>query len=229
MAGEMVTVTGANGTRVEGYLSAPEGTGRVPAVVVIQEWWGLVDHIKDVTDRFAREGFLALAPDLYHGKTATEPDEANKLMMDMRREDAARDLDAVIEYLASHPRSTGRVGTVGFCLGGGLSLMAACRNPKVAACVDFYGVLPGGQPDCSQLRAPVLGIFGERDPWMPPDAVRRLEDELRASGKQIETIIYPERDHAFFNDTNPSAYHAEHAADAWRRTIAFFKQHLGVP
>jgi carboxymethylenebutenolidase len=224
--GEMVTVTGSNGARVEGYLTAPEGDGRRPAVVVIQEWWGLVDHIKDVADRFAREGFLALAPDLYHGKSTAEPDEANKLMMDMRREDAARDLDAVIDYLAAHPRSNGKVGTIGFCLGGGLSLMAACRNAKIGACVDFYGVLPAGQPDCDQLRAPVLGIFGAADPWMPPDGVRALEESLRASGKQIETVIYPERDHAFFNDTNDSGYHSADAADAWRRTIAFFNQHL---
>src|SRR5262245_11612702 len=146
--GEMVTVNGGNSARVAGYLASPGGDSRAPAVVVIQEWWGLVDHIKDITDRFAGEGFLALAPDLYHGNATAEPDEANKLMMDMRREDAARDLDAAIDYLAAHARSNGKVGTIGFCLGGGLSLMAACRNAMVAACVDFYGVLPGGQPDC---------------------------------------------------------------------------------
>lgn len=227
MAGEMVRLSNGSGASVEGYLATPPGAaGRVPAVVVIQEWWGLVDHIKDVADRFAREGILALAPDLYHGKAASEPDEAQKLMMDMRREDAARDLDAAVAYLAKHERSSGKVGTVGFCLGGGLALMAACRNPTVAACVDFYGVLPGGQPDCDKLQAPVLGIFGEQDPWMPPDAVRQLEENLRASGKQIETVIYPGRDHAFFNDTNPGSYHAEDAADAWQRTLTFFRQHL---
>ena len=227
MAGQMVTASNGGGTQVEGYLSAPEGaTGRAPAVVVIQEWWGLVDHIKDVADRFARVGFLALAPDLSHGKSAAEPDEAQKLMMDMRREEAARELDAAVDYLARHERSNGKVGTIGFCLGGGLSLLAACRNASVAACVDFYGVLPGGQPDCDQLKAPVLGIFGEQDPWMPPEAVRKLEADLRASGKQIEAVIYPGRDHAFFNDTNISAYDQHDAQDAWQRTIAFFNQHL---
>jgi carboxymethylenebutenolidase len=226
MAGEMITVTGADGVTVDGYLTTPEAAGPAPAVVVIQEWWGLVDHIKDVADRFAREGFVALAPDLYHGQTAGEPDEANKLMMDMRREDALRELNAAIAYLAADARTNGKVGTIGFCLGGGLSLLAACSNPTVAACVDFYGVLPGGQPDCDQLKAPVLGIFGASDPWMPPDAVRQLEEGLRASGKRIETVIYPERDHAFFNETNSGGYHAADAADAWRRTLAFFNQHL---
>jgi carboxymethylenebutenolidase len=227
MQGQIVSIPGGSSNPIQGYLALPQGvTGKAPAVVVIQEWWGLVDHIKDVANRFAAEGFIALAPDLYHGKQADEPDEANKLMMDMRREEVASELDAAIAYLAGHERSNSKVGTVGFCLGGGLSLMAACRNATVAACVDFYGVLPGGQPDCDNLQAPVLGIFGEQDSWMPPDAVRKLEADLRASGKQVETVIYPGRDHAFFNDTNPTAYHAGDAADAWGRTLAFFRQHL---
>src|SRR6266511_4378378 len=154
MAGEMVSLA-ANGDQVQGYLDLPTVPGKSPGVVVIQEWWGLVPHIKDVADRFAAEGYLALAPDLYHGRATNEPDEANKLMLDMKRDVAARHLRGAIDYLRMHAMGAGKVGTVGFCLGGGLSLLAACTNPQVSACVDFYGVLPAGQPDCDRLTAPV--------------------------------------------------------------------------
>jgi carboxymethylenebutenolidase len=222
--GEMVTFPNGQGT-VQGYLALPRTDAPAPGVVVIQEWWGLVPHIKDVTDRFAAAGYLALAPDLYGGRATTEPDEANKLMMDMKRDVAARQLKGAVDFLKQHPRSTGKVGVVGFCLGGGLALLAACTNPEVAACVDFYGVLPGGQPDCDRLQAPVLGLFGATDEWMPPAAVRELEQRLRASGKTVETVIYPNVGHAFFNDTGPS-YNAEAAADAWRRTLDWFARYL---
>lgn len=222
--GETVTFPG-NGGDVQGYLSVPDTLARSPGVIVVQEWWGLVPHIKDVADRFAREGYIALAPDLYHGRSTTEPDEAEKLMLDMQREAAERELRAATRFLAEHPMCTGRVGTVGFCLGGGLSLLAACTNAAVTACVDFYGVLPGGRPECSRLAAPVLGLFGERDPWVPPDAVQQLEGELRAMGKTVETVVYPGADHAFFNDTAPS-YDPNAAADAWRRTLEWFNRYL---
>ena len=224
MPSEMVKFP-SNGSELEAYLAVPDTLDRSPGVIVIQEWWGLVPHIKDVANRFAQAGYVALAPDLYHGRSATEPDEANKLMLDMKREVAVRDLNAAVDYLAIHPMCTGKVGTVGFCLGGGLSLLAACSNGKVAACVDFYGVLPGGQPDCQKLAAPVLGLFGERDPWAPPDAVEKLERELRESGKTVETVVYENAEHAFFNDTAES-YDDDAADDAWRRTLEWFERYL---
>ena len=216
----------SNGGTARGYLSTPESGGG-PGVVVIQEWWGLVPHIKDVADRFAGEGFVALAPDLYHGDVARSPDEAGKLMMALNIGRAERDLRGAVHYLLGHEATAGgRVGTVGFCMGGVLSLYAASKNEQVGACVVFYGIHPKVEPDLENLRAPVLGLYAERDQFVPPEAVRALEEKLAAHGKAIETHIYPATDHAFFNDTRPEVYDAAAAADAWRRTIEFFRRHL---
>jgi carboxymethylenebutenolidase len=226
MAGQMVEFQG-NGELARGYLSVPE-SGKGPGVVVIQEWWGLVPHIKSVADRFAREGFVALAPDLYHGDVARSPDEAGKLMMALKIERTEKDLRGAVQYLLKHEATTGeRVGTVGFCMGGALSLYAASKNEQVGACVVFYGIHPKVEPDLDALRAPVLGLFAERDQSVPPDAVRELEAKLRERGKQVETHIYPGTDHAFFNDTRPEVYDRKAAEDAWRRTIEFLRRHLG--
>ena len=216
----------SNGGQTSGYLAIPEsGTG--PGVVVIQEWWGLVDHIKDVCDRFAAEGFVALAPDLFHGKIAKSPDEAGKLMMAMRIDEAEKDLRGAIQYLLDHDATTGdKVGTVGFCMGGALSLYAATKNPQVGACVVFYGGHPNVKPDLPNLQAPVLGIFAERDGFVTPAVVRELERKLKELGKSVEVHIYPGADHAFFNDTRPEIYNADAAADAWRRTIEFLRLNL---
>jgi carboxymethylenebutenolidase len=225
MAGEMVEFE-SNGGTARGYLSTPEG-GKGPGVVVLQEWWGLVPHIKDVADRFAREGFVALAPDLYHGETTTSPDEAGKLMMALDIGRAEKDLRGAVRYLAGHEAvEGGRVGTVGFCMGGVLSLYAASKNEQVGACVVFYGIHPKVEPDLENLRAPVLGLYAGRDKSVPPEAVRELEAKLKALGKRAEMHIYPEADHAFFNDTRPEVFDAEAASDAWRRTVEFFRQNL---
>jgi carboxymethylenebutenolidase len=225
MAGQMVEFA-SNGGTARGYLSTPE-TGRGPGLVVIQEWWGLVPHIKDVADRFARAGFVALAPDLYHGETTRSPDEAGKLMMALDIDRAERDLRGAVSYLLDREEVEGTsVGTIGFCMGGALSLFAASKNERVGACVVFYGIHPKVQPDFERLRAPVLGLFAERDSFVPPDAVRALEATLREHGKQAETHIYPGTDHAFFNDTRPEVYDRAAAEDAWRRTIDFLREHL---
>ena len=226
MAGQMIEFR-SNGGTARGYLSAPEGGGG-PGVVVLQEWWGLVPHIKDLADRFAAAGFVALAPDLYHGEVARSPDEAGKLMMALNIEQTEKDLRGAVQYLLNHEATEGdSVGTVGFCMGGALSLYAASKNTQVGACVVFYGIHPKVTPDFENLRAPVLGLFAERDKSVPPEAVRALEERVREHGKSIETHIYPGTDHAFFNDTRPEVYDPEAAADAWRRTIEFFRQHLG--
>ena len=225
MAGQMIEFQ-SNGGTGRGYLSVP-ASGRGPGVVVIQEWWGLVPHIKDVADRFAAAGFVALAPDLYHGDVARSPDEAGKMMMALNIGRAEKDLRGAVEYLLAHEATEGDgVGTVGFCMGGALSLYAASKNERVAACVVFYGIHPKVEPDFGSLRAPVLGLFAEKDSFVPPEAVRRLEERLRAHGKAVETHIYPGADHAFFNDTRPEVYDAEAAADAWRRTTEFFRANL---
>ena len=224
--GEMVEFPFAGGN-TRGYLSVPRN-GSGPGVVVIQEWWGLVDHIKDVCDRFAGEGFVALAPDLYHGKTAKSPDEAGKLMMALRIDQAEQDLSAAIEYLATLDSTTSeKVGVVGFCMGGALSLYTATKNPHVGACVVFYGGHPNVKPDLPNLHAPVLGLYAARDGFVTPDSVHQLESQLKELGKQIEAHIYPGTDHAFFNDTRPEVYDADAADDAWRRTVQFLRKHLG--
>lgn len=223
--GELVEFK-ANGRTANGYLAIPrQGSG--PGVIVIQEWWGLVDHIKDVCERFANEGFVALAPDVYHGKTAKSPDEAGKLMMALRIDEAEKDLNGAIQYLLDHEATTGdKAGVVGFCMGGALSLYAATKNPNIGACVVFYGIHPNVKPDLPNLQAPVLGIYAEKDGFVTPEVVHNLEQQLKSLGKQVETHIYPQTDHAFFNDTRPEVYNAEASADAWQRTIEFLRSAL---
>jgi carboxymethylenebutenolidase len=193
-------------------------------VIVIQEWWGLVDHIKNVCDRFAEAGFVALAPDLYHGQTAKSPDEAGKLMMALRIDEAEQDLSGAVQYLLDHDAVTGdKVGCVGFCMGGALALYAASKNSNIGACVVFYGIHPNVKPDLANLQAPVLGNYAEKDRSVPTDKVNELEQQLKALGKQVDFKIYPGTDHAFFNDTRPEVYNAQAAADAWQRTIQFLR------
>jgi carboxymethylenebutenolidase len=193
-------------------------------VIVIQEWWGLVDHIKNVCDRFAEAGFVALAPDLYHGQTAKSPDEAGKLMMALRIDEAEQDLSGAVQYLLDHDAVTGnKVGCVGFCMGGALALYAASKNSNIGACVVFYGIHPNVKPDLANLQAPVLGNYAEKDRSVPTAKVNELEQQLKALGKQVDFKIYPGTDHAFFNDTRPEVYNAQAAADAWQRTIQFLR------
>src|SRR5258705_7367699 len=216
----------SNGGQASGYLAVPD-KGSGPGVVVIQECWGLVDHIKNVCDRFAAAGYVALAPDLFHGKIAKSPDEAGKVMMAMRIDEVAKDLRGAIQFLLDHEATTGsKVGIIGFCMGGALSLYAATKNPQVGACVVFYGGHPNVKPDLPNLQAPVLGIFAERDGFVTPAVVRELEQKLKELGKSVEVHIYPGTDHAFFNDTRPAIYNADAAADAWRRTIEFLRLNL---
>jgi carboxymethylenebutenolidase len=216
----------SNGVRCEGYLAVPESGGG-PGVIVLQEWWGLVGHIKDVCDRFAAAGFVALAPDLYHGESTASPDAAGKMMMALNIDRAERDMRGAIDYLLALDTTTGdHVGTVGFCMGGQLSLYAACANEKVGACVDYYGVHPDVKPRLVGLRAPVLGFFAENDGFVPPDVARALEAEIKAAGKDIQIHIYPGADHAFFNDARPEVYHRGYAEDSWARMLELFRTHL---
>jgi carboxymethylenebutenolidase len=223
MAGSMVKFQ-SNGTTTDGYLATP-ATGKGPGILVIQEWWGLVPHIKDVCDRFAREGFTALAPDMYHGATASEPDGAGKLFMALNIAQAEKDLRGAATYLAGQS-STTKLGAVGFCMGGQLALFAATLNPNVGATVNFYGIHPNVKPDYSKLSSPVLGLFAEKDGFVTPQVAKEVDAAIKAAGKQSEIHVYPGVDHAFFNDTNKDAYNKPAADDAWKRTLAFFRQHL---
>jgi carboxymethylenebutenolidase len=225
MAGQMVEFP-SNGGTASGYLAIP-AEGKGPGVIVIQEWWGLVPHIKDVCDRFAAEGFVALAPDLYHGRSTTSPDEAGKMMMALQIDEAEKDLRGAITFLLDHEATTAdKVGTVGFCMGGALSLYTATKNSRVGACVVFYGGHPNVKPDLPHLQAPVLGLYAERDGFVTPELVHALEDRLKELGKSAEIHIYPGADHGFFNDTRPTVYNETAAKDAWRRVLEFFSQHL---
>jgi carboxymethylenebutenolidase len=217
----------SNGSDAMGYLAVPE-SGSGPGVIVIQEWWGLVDHIRDVCDRFATAGFVALAPDLYHGVTTTEPDEAGKAMMALKLDGAARDLSGAVDELLR--RCDGdHVGVIGFCMGGGLALVLATQRPDaVAAVVPCYGIIPWAeaQPDYSALTAAVLGHFASDDGFFTPEAAVALGEQLRSLGKEAEIIVYPGVDHAFFNYHRPEVYNAEAAQAVWDRSLAFFRSHL---
>jgi carboxymethylenebutenolidase len=223
MAGKMVDFP-SNGGKTAGYLATPKD-GKGPGVVVIQEWWGLVGHIKNVCDRFAAEGFSALAPDLYHGQTASEPDAAGKLFMALNIAQAEKDLRGAAKYLAAQS-STAKLGAVGFCMGGQLALFAGTVNPNVGAVVDFYGIHPNVNPDYTKLGGPVLGLFAEKDAFVTPQAAKDVDAAIKKAGKQSEIHIYPGVDHAFFNDERADVYNKAAADDAWRRTLGFFRQHL---
>lgn len=225
MPGTMVEYK-ANGGTAQGYLAKP-ASGSGPGVVVIQEWWGLVPHVKDVADRFAAEGFVALAPDLYHGQAAEEPDDAGKLMMALRVDEAARDLRGAVDHLLGEGgASGGTVAVVGYCMGGQLALYAATVSDKVGAVADYYGIHPNVQPDFDKLTAPVLGIFAEKDEWAPPEAARALEAQIKEKGVETEFVIYNGTDHGFFNDSRPEVHDKNAAADAWQRTLAWFRKHM---
>jgi carboxymethylenebutenolidase len=224
MAGELVKFP-SNGGQGQGYLAKPAGKG--PGVVVIQEWWGLNDNIKDIADRLAAEGFVALAPDLYNGQVTKEPDEAMKLMMAMKVEQAAKDISGAVDYLiASDATSGSKVGSIGFCMGGGLSLYLATLKPQVGACVIYYGVVPGVQPDLSKIGGAVLGHYADHDDWASADTVNDLKKKLQSLGKDVEFHTYPDTQHGFFNDTRTEVHAPEASKLSWERTIAFYRKHL---
>ncbi len=226
MAGTSIRFQG-NGNEFGGYL-ASSAMGKGPGVIVIQEWWGLNDQIKRTADRFAEAGFTALAPDFYHGKVTAEPDEAGSLMMALNIDDAALVIRGAIDALLAHESTSGdRVGTVGYCMGGQLSMFAAAIDPRVGACVNYYGIHPNVHPPFEALEAPVLGLFAEHDAYASPEAVGALSAQLTALGRAHEFHTYPGTQHAFANDDRAQVYDATAAEDAWSRTLALFRERLG--
>jgi len=217
----------SNGGTGSGYLAVPT-SGSGPGVVVIQEYWGLVPHVQDVADRFAAEGFVALAPDLYRGEHAIEPDGAGKLMMGLNLEQAAKDLSGAVELVRERSGRAG-IGVVGYCMGGGLALVLACQRPDaVRAVAPYYGVIPWAslQPDWSKLTAEVSGHYAELDDYFPPAAVAELEARLRALGRTATLTVHAGTHHAFFNDTRPEVYDAAASAEAWSDTLQLFRRTL---
>jgi carboxymethylenebutenolidase len=225
--GEMIEFP-SNGSTGQGYLAVPP-SGAGPGVIVIQEWWGLVPHIEDVCERFAAEGFVALAPDLYRGTKVTEPDEAGKEMMALQLERAAKDMSGAVDELRARS-ARDKVGVVGFCMGGGLALVLATQRPDaVDACVSFYGLIPwpDAQPDYAHLAGAVLVHVAGDDEYFSPAAAGVLEEQLHTLGKSAEFHVYEGADHAFFNDTRPEVHDVDASAVAWARTIEFLRARLG--
>ncbi len=225
MNGSMIEFTSASGT-TPGYLSLPE-TQRGPGLVLIQEWWGLVDHIKSLADRFAAAGFVTLAPDLYHGEATKSPDKAGKMLMALNIGKASDDMQSAGDYLLAMDEVTPKkVGILGFCMGGQLALYAATEHPKTfSACVDFYGIHPNAQIDPHKLQVPVLAHFGKSDGLVVNGDAPALVKSVSDAGKFIDTYYY-DAGHAFFNDTRPEAYDARSAELAWDRTLAFLRDSL---
>jgi carboxymethylenebutenolidase len=210
----------------DAYLSLPEGRG--PGVIVIQEWWGLVPHIKDVADRFAREGFVALVPDLFGGTTTTDPDEAATLLQALHIGETELILKRAVATLVQHPQVEphDKIGIVGFCMGGQLAMFAAGENRAIRATVNFYGIHPKVHPSYRDIQGEVLGIFAEHDGFASADAVKAMDVELDLLEVPHEFITYPGTHHAFFNDSRPEVHHPEAAADAWQRTLSFLRSNL---
>jgi carboxymethylenebutenolidase len=219
------------GVTMRAFLAAPQNKGKRPAIIVIQEWWGLTDHIKDIAKRYAAEGYVAIAPDLYsrlgHALT-TDAGEAGKLMNALKQEDGLADLNATVVYLKSVPEvDATKIGVTGFCMGGSYALMLSCINPEIKAAVPFYGQVPNPDTPIQKLGCPVLYIYGEDDGWITKADVQRLAAALKKYGKAGEIKTYPGAPHGFFRDTDPSVYRPDAAKDAWARAKTFFKQQLG--
>jgi len=212
---------------VQGVLYTPQGKGPFPAIIVIHEWWGLNDWVKEQASKFADEGYVALAVDLYRGKVATTPDEAHEIMRGVPEDRAKRDLHAAFEFLASQPSvKKDRIGSIGWCMGGGYSLDVALQEPALAATVINYGHLATDGDALKKINAPILGLFGGQDRGIPVADVRKFEESLRQMGKKIDIKIYDDAGHAFENPNNKAGYREADAADARKRTLEFLASSL---
>lgn len=221
--GQIIEFTRPDGASTRGYF-ADAGAGR-PGVVVIQEWWGLNDHISSIADRFSAAGFSALAPDLYRGRVASNSDEASHMMTGLDFGDAThQDIAGAVKFLSAR---CGKVGVTGFCMGGALTIAAAVHVPGLSAAVCYYGTPPATFADPAHIRIPFQGHFASRDDWVTPAVVDGLEQAMRAAGAKPDIHRY-EADHAFFNQTRPEVYDAACAAQAWERSLAFFTRHLAA-
>jgi carboxymethylenebutenolidase len=219
----------SNGGQAHGYLATPK-SGSGPGVILIQEWWGLDDHIADLADRLAGEGFVTLAPDLFGGRVAHDSDEAGRYMSELPAEQAARDLSGAVDYLLGQDAVTSdTVGAVGFCMGGGFVLMlAAQQGDRIGAAVPFYGVGQGVPNSFASITAPVQGHYGELDAFYPVDDARAQEAQMRRETQSTVEFFYYPAGHAFHNDKDKLGTYDETSARlAWTRAVEFLHQHLG--
>jgi carboxymethylenebutenolidase len=212
---------------VQGLLYTPSGKGPFPAIIVIHEYWGLNDWVKEQASKLSDQGYEALAIDLYRGKVATTPDMAHELMRGVADDRANRDLHAAFEFLRSQPDvKKNRIGSIGWCMGGGYSLDVALQEPTLAADVINYGHLATDPETLKKINAPVLGLFGGQDRGITPDDVHKFETAMKQLGKKVEIKIYDDAGHAFENPNNKEGYRSADAADAWKRTVDFLAEHL---
>jgi len=213
---------------IGGFLALPDKPGQYPGLIVIHEWWGLNDWVKEQTEKLAGQGYVALAADLYRGKSAANSDEAHELMRGLPQDRAIRDMQAAYDYLAARKDvKPGRIGSIGWCMGGGLSLQLAIHQPRLAACVVNYGSLPTDPNDLQQILAPILGNFGADDKGITPADVEAFDKTMKGLNRRVDVKIYPGAGHAFENPNNTTGYRPEAAADAWKRTLAFLHNALG--
>lgn len=212
---------------VSGYLVTPGIEGRHPGLVLVHEYFGLVDWSKEQARKFAAEGYVVLAVDLFRGKTTTDPDTAHEFSMGLPRDRALRDLEGAFQYLASRPDVNGdKIGSVGWCMGGGYSLRLAVSEPRLAACIVNYGPMPTDPAALAAIHAPVLGNFGADDAGITPDAVHKFESAMKDLGKSIDVKIYAGAGHQFQNPNVKTAYRAEASTDAWQRMVEFLDKDL---
>ena len=207
---------------VQGLLFTPPGDGPFPAVIVIHEWWGLNEWIREQASRLSDQGYVVLAVDLYRGRVAATAEEAHELMRGVPEDRAALDLRAAFDYLKSLKNvKSARIGAIGWCMGGGYALNLALLEPTLAADVINYGHLATERDTLKKINAPVLGLFGGQDRGIPPEDVRKFEAAMKQLGKKADMVIYPDAGHAFQNPNNKGGYRPDDAADAWKRTVAF--------
>ena len=227
-AGEQTVTFKSGGEQASGFLVTPEGKGPFPAVVVVPEWWGLVDWVRDQARALAKEGYVALAVDVYRGKSTSNQEEAHQLMMGTPPERVVGDLQAAFAHLEAMPTvRKDRIGAIGWCMGGGYTLQLATVEPKLAAAVAYYGRPPSEPAKIAAIHAPVLGNYGAEDKGPSPEQARAFEAALKEAGKTIDLKIYPGAGHAFANVNNPwGGYRKEAAEDAWARTKAFLAKYL---
>ena len=212
---------------VQATLYTPTGKGPFPGIIVIHEWWGLNDWVKEQASKLADQGYAALAVDLYRGKVATTPEEAHEIMRGVPEDRAKRDLHAAFEFLKSQENvKPDRIASIGWCMGGGYSLDVALQEPTLSAAVINYGHLATDANSLKQINAAVLGNFGGQDRGIPVEDVKKFEQALRDLGKQADIKIYPDAGHAFENPNNKTGYRPEDAADAWQRTVNFLASKL---
>jgi len=223
LAADSKTVSYKSGDEtVQGILYTPSGKGPLPALIVIHEWWGLNDWVKDQASKLADQGYVALAVDLYRGKVATTPEMAHEIMRGVPEDRAKRDLHAAFEFLASQPNvKKDRIGAIGWCMGGGYSLDVALQEPTLAADVINYGHLATDAEALKKINAPILGLFGGQDRGITPGDVHKFEQAMKQLGKKIDIKIYDDAGHGFENPNNKEGYRPEDTADAWKRTVDF--------